>query len=329
MKRVIIYCGVLLILSACLKMESSDGNQTNVQEPTQVIEPKTTKGYTSLLGKELIKPEISSRELSKRKRQLNLAKIAFDQNLDSLDSYVWLGRRLAYLYEYDSAIKVFSSGLSKFPEAYQLYRHRGHRYITTRQFEKAISDLTQAAFFIRNRPIEIEKDGLPNKRNIPRTTVQFNIWYHLGLVYYLKGDYDKAISAYKKCLEISDNDDMLVAATDWLYMTYRKIGNSESANSLLTDIKRRMDIMENNSYHNRLLMYQGKKEPSELFDLNQSKSNIYLITQGYGVGNWYYYNGQTNKALEIFEKLIESESWHAFGYLAAEVELYNIRNSGS
>jgi hypothetical protein len=112
---------------------------------------------------------------------------------------------------------------------------------------------------------------------------------------------------------------MLVAATDWLYMTYRKIGNSESANSLLTGINKRMDIMENKSYHNRLLMYKGNKKPSELFDLDQNNADIYLITQGYGVGNWYYYNGQTNKALEIFEKLLESQSWHAFGYLAAEV----------
>ena len=35
---------------------------------------------------------------------------------------------------------------------------------------------------------QIEPDGLPNKNNIPLTTLHGNIWYHLGLAYYLKND---------------------------------------------------------------------------------------------------------------------------------------------
>ena len=310
-------------------MESSDGNPEVDKAIVQKVLPQASTTITSLLGKELIKPTLPLAIINKRKEHLEIAKANYLQKPDSLSSYIWFGRRLAYLYEYDSAIEIFTEGITKFPNSYQLYRHRGHRYITTRQFDNAITDLTQAAFFARNIPIQLEQDGLPNKKNIPRTTVQFNIWYHLGLVYYLKGNYDKAISAYKKCLNISDNDDMLVAATDWLYMTYRKIGNIESAQALLSGIKAKMDIIENKSYHNRLLMYQGKLEPNDLFDLNGKKSDIHLITQGYGVGNWYYYNGKINEAIQIFDALVESESWHAFGYLAAEVELVNIRSSGS
>jgi len=320
-----------LLLVSCLQTESSHGKIENEASNDSIVSnlPVQKNTLISILGKELIKPKLSKKVAYSRKRKLSIAKLNIDKNPDSLENIIWYGRRLAYLYNYDSAINIFSSGLEKFPNSYKLYRHRGHRYITLRQYNKAISDLEQAAFFSRNSPIEIEADGLPNKRNIPRTSVQFNIWYHLGLAYYLKGNYDKAISSYKKCLTISDNDDMLVAATDWLYMTYRKIGNMESARALLSNIKKRMNIIENFSYHNRLLMYMGLKEPKDLFDVNNTKSDVKLITQGYGVGNWYYYNGQVNEAIEIFEKIVESESWHAFGYLAAEVELYNIRNSGS
>ena len=30
----------------------------------------------------------------------------------------------------------------------------------------------------------------------PRSTLQFNIWYHLGLAYYLQGNYARAYDAY-------------------------------------------------------------------------------------------------------------------------------------
>jgi hypothetical protein len=49
-------------------------------------------------------------------------------------------------------------------------------------------------------------------------------------------------------------------------------------------------------------------------------STLDIATQGYGVGNWYFYNGQTEKAKEIFEKVIKGKYWAAFGYIAAETE---------
>lgn len=335
MKQVLWLILAISILQGCIETESRGEND---QEPptVTVTPPVTTEAQPtdafeamSLLGNKLYPPHFASRRDSlKRSRQLNRAKRNYDDNPDSLDNIIWYGRRLAYLYNYRESINIYSEGLKKFPESYRLYRHRGHRYITIRDFDNAIADLERAAFYIRDLPVEIEKDGLPNKRNIPRTSVQFNIWYHLGLAYYLKGNFDKAISAYKRCLNVSNNDDMLVAATDWFYMTYRKIGNVEAAEALLDPITPRMSIMENYSYHNRLLMYKGLKQPEDIFDSSKDLDiDVKLITQGYGVGNWYYYNGEVNKAIEIFESIVRSEAWHAFGYLAAEVELANIRQA--
>ena len=320
------------MLQSCIETVSRGGDD---EEPTQQEVPaeqteisNSTHEATSLLGVKLFRPPLSRRDSLKRSKQLNKAKTDYDSDSDNLENIIWYGRRLAYLYNYKESINIYSEGLKKFPESYRLYRHRGHRYISIRQFDNAIADLERAAFYVRDLPVVMEKDGLPNKRNIPRTSVQFNIWYHLGLAYYMKGNFDKAISAYKKCLGVSDNDDMLVAATDWFYMTYRKIGNLEAAEALLEPISRKMSIMENYSYHNRLLMYKGLKKPENLLNLSKSSINdIDLITQGYGVGNWYYYNGEVNKAIEIFEKIIEAKSWHAFGYIAAEAELANIRQA--
>jgi tetratricopeptide (TPR) repeat protein len=105
------------------------------------------------------------------------------------------------------AIGIYSDGLSKFPVSCRLYRHRGHRYISIRQFGRAIADFEKAAALVRGKPLEVEPDGVPNKTGTPVSNTQFNIYYHLGLAYFLTRDFTKAEAAYRECLRWSKNDD--------------------------------------------------------------------------------------------------------------------------
>lgn len=262
----------------------------------------------------------------KAKKNYETAKKNFEAEPNE-ENAIWLGRRTAYSGKYNEAIAFYTEILKKFPGSYKLYRHRGHRYISTRQFDKAIADLKKAADLIEGKPLEIEPDGIPNAANIPLSNTQFNIWYHLGLAYYLSGDYEQAVSAYKECMKWSNNDDLLVATTDWLYMTYRRLNDIEAAEKLLTMIKKDMNILENDSYYKRLLMYKGIKSPESLLavdESNESIPGINLATQGYGVANWYYYNGNKKKAKDVFEKVLNSSNRFAFGYIAAEVDVKNM-----
>ncbi|RIK70733.1 hypothetical protein DCC62_22425, partial [candidate division KSB1 bacterium] len=170
---------------------------------------------------------------------------------------IWLGRRLAYLWRYREAIEVFSKGIALHPKSYKLLRHRGHRYITVREFDKAIADLEKAAKLIRNVPDETEPDGAPNQYNIPTSTSHSNVWYHLGLAYYLKGDFENALRGFLECMKFSKNDDMICATSDWLYMIYRRLGRAAEAQKVLDSIHENMNILENHAYHKRLLMYKG------------------------------------------------------------------------
>ena len=81
-----------------------------------------------------------------------------------------------------------------------------------------------------------------------------------------------------------------------------------------------MDILENDSYHQRLLMYKGLVEPEVVLNPADA-SPMNLATQGYGVGNWFYYNGDVAKAKDIFQQVLSGLSWSAFGYIAAEADL--------
>ena len=249
------------------------------------------------------KPEMSAETRAKRER-------------DHADAIVWLGRRTAYLGNYQEAIDIFTDGAKRYPRDARMLRHRGHRWITLRQFDRAVADLTQAANLIRGTADEIEPDGLPNARNIPTSTLQSNIWYHLGLAHYLRGDFEKALDAYRECMAVSKNPDGVVSTSHWLYMTLRRLGRPEEAEKVLEAISTDMDVIENQAYHKLLLMDRGEIVPEELLDSD--------ATTLYGVGNWYLFNGQTEKARQTFERIVSGKEYAAFGFIAAEADLHRL-----
>jgi len=277
---------------------------------------------TGLDGTQFHPPEINERTRAKLDSNLSVARKNFETD-PSEENFIWLGRRQAYLYQYQDAIQTFSDGLKKYPESYKLFRHRGHRYITVREFSKAIADLQMAAALMPQQPMEVEPDGQPNKLNIPLSSTQFNVWYHLGLAHYLIGDFESAAKAYQQCLEVSNNDDLVCATVDWLYMTYRKLNNTEEAKKTLELIRGDMKIIENDSYHLRLQMYKGLLPPDDLLKVSAGHEDIdlALATQGYGVGNWYLSEGDTVRATEIFNQVVTGQHFSAFGFIAAEAEL--------
>lgn len=278
----------------------------------------------SLLGKSYYEPKRSEKTQARLDSNLAVAKRNWETDA-SEDNYIWYARRLGYLSRFQESVDVMTEGLSKFPSSAKLYRHRGHRYISMRQFDKALEDLTKANSLAPEAPLEIEPDGVPNKINTPLSSLQFNIRYHLALAYYLKGDFASAETVYLDCMRVSDNDDLKVATADWLYMTYRRQGKTEEATALLNSvITDSMKIVENESYYNRCLMYQGKLKPEDLMqvsiaDLDQAA--LTMATQGYGVGNWYLYNGDAEQAKRVFEQVTAGEYFAAFGFIASEAEL--------
>ncbi len=305
---------VVLFSNSCVNKKADEN------EVEQAVELKTEQA-TSLLGKPLTIPERSPEALARLTKNLEEAQANFDADPNELNT-IWLGRRYAYLSDYRKAIEIYTEGLKKFPKSYRLYRHRGHRFISIREFDMAIADYEKAYTFMPKDQIEIEPDGAPNSRNIPLSNTQFNVLYHYALAYYLEGKFSKAEKIYTELLkEYSRNPDLYVATADWLYMTLRRQNKVEAAQSILDTIMEDMDIIENDSYFRRLLMYQGKLPIEELYNPTGEDVALSLATQGYGMGNWYLYQGDTAKAKEIFQQVVDGSSWAAFGYIASEAEL--------
>jgi tetratricopeptide (TPR) repeat protein len=277
---------------------------------------------TSLLGKPLIPIDQPAEARQKLEANLAAAKAEYDKNPRDADTVIWLGRRLAYLGRYREAIATFSEGIQRHPEDARMYRHRGHRYITVRELDKAIADLSKAAELVATRPDEIEPDGQPNARNIPTSTLNTNIFYHLGLAHYLRAEFDRALKAYRDCARLSKNNDMLVATTHWLYMTLRRLNRADEARQALEPITQDMEIIENASYHRLLMLYKGMQSADPLA-ATLKDSSLDAVTVGYGIANWHLYNGQRDQAYRMFKQIVEKHEnqWPAFGYIAAEAEL--------
>ena len=287
--------------------------------PTAAGEPEAV----SLLGAPLYAPELPLELRQTREAQLAAAYADYERDPDNADAILWLGRRVGYLGRYRDAIDIFTEGIRKHPNDARMYRHRGHRYITIRRFGNAVADLQQAAHLMHGRPDEVEPDGQPNAVNQPLTTLQWNVWYHLGLAHYLRGDFGRAQPAFRNALAVSRNDDSRVAASDWLYMTLRRLGRPEEAESVLQPITPQMQMVENGSYHRRLLMYKGLLSPDSLL-APEGQDPLTVATLSYGLGNWHLYNGRSAEAEEIFWRVTSAENWAPFGYIAAEADLRRI-----
>lgn len=215
-----------------------------------------------------------------------------------------LGKQLTRLWRYSEGIEWMTRALEKKPGDPIILLDRGHAYVNIRRFREAQQDLEKA--------VQVES------RN-------FDIFYHLGLACYFQGNFDRAADQFRSALNLSEKDDSVVAASDWLHMSLRRAGRLEEAQKVLERISPEMDIQENTAYHGRLLLYKGLKKEEELIPTDAEP--LQVATFGYGIGNWHLYSGRPEKAKEYFEKIVSGQYWPAFGFVGAEVELARMKRA--
>ena len=242
----------------------------------------------------------------------------------NLDNLIWYGRFTAYTGDYKGAIDIYTEGLKQFPNEPRLLRHRGHRYISIREFDKAIADLATAEELIQGQENSLEDDGMPNAQGIRLTTKHGNIYYHLGLAYYLKGDYLSSFNIYKQCLALSQNNDGLVSATHWIVLSLKAMGQEEDIADYLAPINSELEVIENASYLNACLFYKGEKSLDELFDPEAeiSSSNSALK---YGLARWLLLTDSYDSGMAVLEDILDGDDWASFGYIAAESNLVEMQ----
>ena len=215
--------------------------------------------------------------------------------------FVELGLAQSAVRQFREAIGTFTHGLDIAPDDAMLYRWRGHRYLSVREFDRALADLT---------------------RGFGLDSTNYGILYHLGVTRFALGDFTGAADAFARAQRRAPNAGELAGATDWLWMALSRAGQSAEARAMLD---RRPDSLPvNNAYAQRLRLYRGLIPPDAVFTPADT-ADVQVATLSYGIGNWFLVRGDTRQARAWFERAIRSGGWPAFGFIVAETELRRVR----
>jgi tetratricopeptide (TPR) repeat protein len=251
--------------------------------------------------------------------QLAAARSAWERHPADVDSIIWYGRRVGYTGAFDEAVAIYTEGLRLHPGEPRLLRHRGHRFVSLRDFPHAIADLEQARRSVAGKPDEVEPDGQPNARGVPTSTLHSNIRYHLALAYFVTGDFARALPIWAEDAGTAANMDQRVAATYWWVLTLAHLGRHEEARRVLAPIRADWDVIENGAYHRLLLWMRGDLAESAL--LPPGASTLERQTIGNGIGQWHAAHGEQEAARAAWQVVLATGPSASFGYIAAEQAL--------
>lgn len=320
--RFVSFCTLVLAAAVgCDSPPETSETAPPVAQPSARTLPRPYEAI-SLLGDTLYASDLPTAQPASDSAQSTAAR-AYEQ-APTLQNTIDYGKALAQRAQYQDAIRLFTAGLQEFPNAPELYRYRGEQLIVTRQFDRAVQDLVKGAELLQNRPVSVASEVPASPRELS-PALRFEVYYHLGLGYYLQGQYGEAAQAYEQSLSAALSDDDRVAAADWLYMTYRRLGEDEVAEKTLAAIDEEMNLQHQEGYFERLLMYKGLVDPDSLLRLDtpsdERDREAMLATYGYGVSNFYQTEGDSLLSQQIKEKVVSGKYWAALGYIAAEADL--------
>ena len=228
------------------------------------------------------------------------ARAALDANPKNISRIIALGVAQSGARQFREAIATFTRGLEIEPNNALLLRWRGHRYLSVRDFDRAFADLTRGGAI---------------------DSTIYGIWYHLGVVHYLRGDFAEAAASFAKAQPIAPDPGELAGSTDWLWMSLSRAGRGAEAKAMLD---RRPEKPVTNAYTRRLQLYRGEIGADAVVT-PQDTEDVQVATLAYGLGNWYLLRGDTVQARRWFERSIQSGGWPGFGFIVSEVELRQLR----
>ena len=94
---------------------------------------------------------------------------------------------------------------------------------------------------------------------------------------------------------------------------------------MLSQFRKDMDIVENQSYHQLMMLYKGELPADSVLAPTAQIASSGAGAVAYGVGNWHQYNGRQAEAEAVYRRIMGSGQWASFGYIAAEAELARMK----
>jgi tetratricopeptide (TPR) repeat protein len=234
------------------------------------------------------------------------ARAALDAGPKNVARIIDLGVAQSGARQFREAIATFTRGLEIEPDNALLLRWRGHRYLSVREIDRALADLTRGS----------KIDG----------TI-YGIWYHLGVVQHLRGQFGDAAASFAKALPIAPDAGELQGSVDWLWMSLSRAGRGAEAKAMLDLMHDKKSTFKpiTNAYTRRLQLYRGEIGPDAVVTAADT-DDVQIATLAYGLGNWYLVRGDKAQARQWFERSVQArDGWPGFGFIVSEEELRRLR----
>lgn len=231
------------------------------------------------------------------------AEAALAADPSNVDRIIQLGLAQSGVRQYREAVATFTRGLAVAPDHAVLLRWRGHRYLSVRELDRALDDLSRGARL---------------------DSTVYGIWYHLGIVRYVRGEFAAAADAFARARARAPNAGELAGSHDWLWMALSRAGRTAEARASLATLTDSLLAAAANPYAQRIALYLGRVGPDRVLTPADT-SDIAVATLSYGVGNWFLVRGDTATAREWFGRSVRSGGWPAFGFIVSEAELLRLR----
>ena len=215
--------------------------------------------------------------------------------------FIALGVAQAGARQMQEAVQTFTRALAVDLTNAMFYRWRGHRNLSVRNFDQSMADLT---------------------RGYGIDSMNYGILYHLGVLRFVRGDFNGAADAFRRAQPLAPDPNELAGSVDWWWMSLMRAGRAREASAMLA---RRLDSLPTTAaYGKRLKLYRGELAPDALFAPTDT-SDVDVATLSFGLGNWYLVRGDSARARSLFERSIASGGWPAFGFIASEADLARMR----
>ncbi len=264
--------------------------------------------------------EVYSEKQIEREDNLHKARAAFDAKPDDPAAGISLARHLAWYGRYHDAIAVYTKLIGKDPTNFRAFRHRGHRYLTLRQFEKGVADLAESGRLIEANWATIQNEPTAEGDDTAEQ-YRWSIWYHLALGQFFARDFAGAEASFRKTLEFSPSPDKSAAASYWLSNTLGRLGRAEEGVALSKPFVPGMDIQSNLSYYELMLYNNGARTLAETLDITNPAAPRFP-TLGFGIANRFLFDGKKEEAAELYRRIVSETDWLGFGHIGSEVELH-------
>ena len=231
------------------------------------------------------------------------AQAALTADPKNVQRYIALGVAQSGARQFREAIATFTRGMAVAPNDPMLYRWRGHRHLSLREFDQAQADLT---------------------KGLALDSTNYGSLYHLGIVRFVRGDFAGAAKLFARAQPRAPDAGELAGSTDWLWMSLMRAGRKAEAQAMLDRHPDSLAVDTAYAYARRLRLYRGQIGPDALFTPADT-ADVQVATLAYGLGNWYLVRGDTARAKAEFQRSVKSGGWPGFGFIMSEVELRRLK----